>query len=191
MHGPKTEDHTAKVGTAPGQERLKGTKSSILVQNRYKIFLSNLASGGCEVRDTQAVKPLRLLRHVQSQPSNTWRLQFVEKEINCCDPTVPRNDKVSPGISWSLTWTARYPSDTATIAQFFGFGNRLILEIRVSSLNRARDAIDLIAASIDASLGIVEHAVFGKYLVYSRAPTRRGFSPKTSRRLRMSKVDVL
>ena len=63
-------------------------------------------------RDTHAVQPLRLLRHVQSQPSNTWHLQFVEKEINCCDPTIPRNDKVSPGISWSLTWTARYPSDT-------------------------------------------------------------------------------
>ncbi len=56
--------------------------------------------------------------------------------------------------------------------QFFVLGDRLISKIRVSSLDRTRDAIDLVAASVDASLGIVEHAIFGKYLVYGRAPTR-------------------
>ena len=60
----------------------------------------------------------------------------------------------------------------------------------MSSLDRTRDAIDLVAASVGVSLRIIEHAIFGKYLVYRRAPTRGSFSPKTSRRLRMSKVDM-
>jgi hypothetical protein len=42
----------------------------------------------------------------------------------------------------------------------------------VSSPDRARNAINLIAATVDARLGIIEHAVFGPDLVDSRAPTR-------------------
>jgi len=61
----------------------------------------------------------------------------------------------------------------------------------VSCLDRARDAIDLVAATVDARFGVVEHAVFGPELVDGRAPTRGSFSPKTSRRLRVSKVDML
>jgi hypothetical protein len=43
----------------------------------------------------------------------------------------------------------------------------------VSSLDRARDSIDLRAASVDASLGIIEHAIFDEDFVNRRAPTRR------------------
>jgi hypothetical protein len=49
----------------------------------------------------------------------------------------------------------------------------LISKVRVGSLDRARDSIDLVAASVDASLGIVEHAIFGEDFVNRRAPTRR------------------
>jgi hypothetical protein len=38
----------------------------------------------------------------------------------------------------------------------------------VSSLDRARGSIDLVAAPIDACLGIVEHAVFGEDFVNRR-----------------------
>ena len=38
----------------------------------------------------------------------------------------------------------------------------------MSSLDRARDSIDLVAASVDASLGIVGHATFGEDFVKSR-----------------------
>ena len=41
----------------------------------------------------------------------------------------------------------------------------------MSSLDRARDAIDLVAATVDAP-GLVEHAIFGENLVDGRAPTR-------------------
>ena len=99
-------------------------------------------------------------------------LQLVEKKINGCNPAVPGNDEISTSVSWRVTRAARYPSDTAAVAQFFGLGDRLISKIRVSSLDRTRDAIDLVAASVGASLGIIEHAIFGKYLAYGRAPTR-------------------
>jgi hypothetical protein len=41
----------------------------------------------------------------------------------------------------------------------------------VSSLDRARDAIDSVAATVDAS-GLVEDAIFAEDLVDGRAPTR-------------------
>ena len=41
----------------------------------------------------------------------------------------------------------------------------------MSSPDRARDAIDLGAATIDATAGVVEHAVFGEDLVDGRAAT--------------------
>jgi hypothetical protein len=43
---------------------------------------------------------------------------------------------------------------------------------RYSSLELARDAVDLVAAAVDAPGGVVEHAIVGEYLVDGRAPTR-------------------
>src|SRR5437773_11247617 len=91
---------------------------------------------------------------------------------NCSNPAVPGNDEISPGVSWRLTRAARYPLDPPTIAQFLGPNNWLIAKVRVSSLDLARDAIDLVAATVDALGGVVEHAIFGVDLVVSRAPTR-------------------
>ena len=42
----------------------------------------------------------------------------------------------------------------------------------MSSSDRARDAIDLVAATVDAFGGVVEHTIFGEDLFDSRAPTR-------------------
>ena len=61
----------------------------------------------------------------------------------------------------------------------------------MSSPERARDAIDLVAATVNAPAGFVEHAIFGEDLVNGCAPTLGSFSPKTSLRLRVSKVDML
>ena len=61
--------------------------------------------------------------------------------------------------------------DPPAVAQFLGPGNWLISKVRVSSLDRARDAIDLVAATVDAP-GLEEHAVFGEDLADGRAPTR-------------------
>src|SRR5438105_1083948 len=91
--------------------------------------------------------------------------------MNGGNPAVPDNDEISPGVSWRLTRTARGPLDPPAIAQFLGPSNRLISKVRVSSLDRARDAIDLVAATVDAP-GLVEHAIFGEDLVDRRAAAR-------------------
>jgi hypothetical protein len=49
----------------------------------------------------------------------------------------PGNDEVSSSVSWSLTWTARYPLDPPAIARHIGLGDWLVLEVRVSCLDRA------------------------------------------------------
>jgi hypothetical protein len=98
--------------------------------------------------------------------------QAVEKEINGGDPAVPGNDEISPGVNWRFARAARYPFDSPAIAQFLGFRNWLILKVRVSSLDGARDAIDLVAATVDARFGVVEHAVFVPDLIDDGAPER-------------------
>jgi hypothetical protein len=54
----------------------------------------------------------------------------------------------------------------------------------------ARDAMDLVATTVYA-VAVVVHGVFVEDLVDGRAPTRGSFSPNTSSRLRISKVDML
>ena len=61
--------------------------------------------------------------------------------------------------------------DSPAIAQSLRFCNWLISKVRVSSLDRASDAIDLVAATVDAP-GLVERAIFGEDLVDGRAPPR-------------------
>src|SRR5258706_15535922 len=72
-----------------------------------------------------------------------------------------------------LTGRARSPSHAPAIAHFIRLGYWLISKVRVSSLDLARDSIDIVAASVDASLGIVEHAIFREDFVNCRAPPRR------------------
>src|SRR6266704_2040448 len=98
--------------------------------------------------------------------------ELVEKEIQGGNPAVPGDDEISPGVSWRLTRAARYPLDPPAIAHFLGRGNWLISKVRVSSPDHARDAIDLVAATVDATSGVVEHAVFGVDLVNGRSSTR-------------------
>ncbi len=98
--------------------------------------------------------------------------ELVEKEIKGGNPAVPGYDEISPGVGWRLTRPARYPLDPPTIAQFLGPGNGLISKVRVSGPDRARDAIDLVAATVDAPVGVVEHAIFGEDIVNGRPPSR-------------------
>ncbi len=117
-------------------------------------------------------------------------LQLVEKEIDGCDPAIPRNDEVGTGISRGLAGAPRHPTNAASVSPLFGFGKRLKFEIRVSRLNRALDAVDLFTASIHAAIRIVEYAIFGEDLVDGRTPAGGVVSPNTSSRSRRSKVDT-
>ena len=97
---------------------------------------------------------------------------LIEKKIKSGDSAVPRNDEISPGVSWHLPRPARYPLDASAIAQFLRLGNWPILKVWVSGSDRARNAIDLVAATVDAVSGVVEHAVFREDLVDGCPPTR-------------------
>jgi hypothetical protein len=66
----------------------------------------------------------------------------------------------------AICGSSGYPA----IAQFLGLGNWLKSKFRVSRLDGARDAIDLVAATVDAA-GLEEHAIFSENLIDGRAPT--------------------
>jgi hypothetical protein len=104
-------------------------------------------------------------------------LQLVEKKINGGNPAVPRDDEISTGVSRRLVRAARYPLDPPAIAHFLRLCYCLISKVRASRLDRTRDSMDLVAASIDASLGITQSSV----KISSIAARRRAgsFSPKT------------
>jgi hypothetical protein len=61
----------------------------------------------------------------------------------------------------------------------------------MSRLDGACDAIDLVAATVDTLAGIIENDTFGVDLVDRCASPLRVVSPKTSRRFRISKVEML
>src|SRR6266446_1504641 len=98
--------------------------------------------------------------------------ELVEKEIQGGNPAVPGDDEISPGVRWRLTMAARYPLDPPAVAHFLGLGNGLIAKVRVRGPDRARDAIDRVAATVGAPAGVVEHAIFGEELVDGRPPAR-------------------
>src|SRR5258708_28725033 len=71
----------------------------------------------------------------------------------------------STSVCWRLTRAARYPLDPPAIANFLRLAYWLISKVRVSSLDRARDSIDLVAADrkstrLNSSHQIISYAVF-------------------------------
>ncbi len=103
------------------------------------------------------------------QRRDARELQLVEKEINGGNPAIPGNDEISTSVCWRLIRAARYPLDPPAIAHFL----RLV--------DRARDSIDLVAASVDASLGIEEHAIFSEDFVSRRCADAPGRSHRRRR----------
>src|SRR5260370_37327556 len=82
------------------------------------------------------------------------------------------NDQIRPGVRWLPPGAPRSPWARPAVAHFLRLGDWLILKVRVSSLDRARDAINLVAATVDTLAGIIENDILGVKLVDGRAPTR-------------------
>jgi len=76
--------------------------------------------------------------------------QLVEEEIDSSYSTVPSNDEVRSSVRRRLTWPARYPADPTTITRHIGLGDRLVLKVRMSSLDHSRNPINLVTAAVDA-----------------------------------------
>jgi len=97
--------------------------------------------------------------------------QLVEKKVESGDAAVA-GEEISSGVRRRRAGAARYPFDAAAIAQLLGLGNRLILKVGVSRLDRAGDPVDFVAASKGAFIRVVEHAILVPELVEGGAAAR-------------------
>src|SRR6476469_994944 len=98
------------------------------------------------------------------------RRKFIEEEIDSGNPAVADNREIGAGIGGLLAGTARYPADAARMTDLFRRRERSILTVGMGGLDHAGDAVDLIAAAMNAAIGIVEHRVRMKDLVDHGAP---------------------
>src|SRR6266702_1050036 len=120
---------------------------------------------------------------------SVWEL--VKEEIDGGNFAVPDDYEIGSGVSWWPARAARYPPDPTAIAYLLRRGERLILEVRMSSLDHACDAVDLVTAMV-STVRFVEHSVFVEDLSSIAARRRTGsISPNTSWRLRSNKVDAV
>jgi len=69
--------------------------------------------------------------------------KLVKEEIDGGNLAVPDDYEIGSGVGWRLARAARYPPDPTAIAYLLRRGERLILEVRMSSLDHACDAVDL------------------------------------------------
>jgi hypothetical protein len=123
-----------------------------------------------EGKQSNLPKPRRRMYCTDQGPRSSGEL--VEKAINGGNPAVPGDDEISPGVRLRMTRATRHPSDPPAIAQLLGRGDWLISVVRMTGLEHARDAIDIVAATVCA-VAIVLRGVFVEDLVDGRAPTRR------------------
>src|SRR6185295_6044705 len=99
---------------------------------------------------------------------SVWEL--VEEEIEGGNFAVPHDEEIGSGVSWRPARAARPPPDPTAIAYLLRRGERLILEVRMSSLDHACDVVDLVTAEVSA-LRFVEHSVFMEDLIDRCAST--------------------
>src|ERR1700746_1268504 len=98
--------------------------------------------------------------------------QLVEKEVESGDAAVAGDEEIGPRVRRRLAGTARHPLYATAIAQFLGLGNGLILKVGMSSLDRARDAVDFVATAKGAFSRVVEHAILVPEFVEGGATAR-------------------
>ena len=85
--------------------------------------------------------------------------KLVKKQIDGGNLAVPDDYEIGSGVSWRLARAARHPPDPTAIADCLRRGERLIFEVRVSRLDHAGDAVDLVTAAV-RTVRFVEHGVF-------------------------------
>jgi hypothetical protein len=89
--------------------------------------------------------------------SKSWKL--VKEKIDGGNLAIPGDDEIGSGVSRGLVKAARHPADPPAIADHLRRGERLISEVRMTSLDHACDAVDLVATAVSA-VGFVEYGVF-------------------------------
>ena len=118
--------------------------------------------GVCPLLDQSGQSPI-LARSCLSanDPERTFGAEasrsqkFVKEEIDGGNLAVPGDDEIGSGVSRRLARAAGHPADPPAIADHLRRGEQLISEVRMSSLDHASDAVDLIATAVSA-VGFVE-----------------------------------
>ena len=72
--------------------------------------------------------------------------KLVKEEIDGGNLAVPDDYEIGSGVSWRLARATRHPPYPTAIAYLLRRGERLILEVRMSGLDRACDAVNLVTA---------------------------------------------
>src|SRR5689334_23924173 len=116
-----------------------------------------------------SAKCLLTIQCGHSPPQRSWKL--VKEKIDVGNLAVPGDNEIGSGISRRLAGAARHPTDPSSIAYHFRRGERLISEVRMRSLDHARNAVDLVATAIIAT-GLMEHGVLVEDFVDHCASTR-------------------
>ena len=96
--------------------------------------------------------------------------ELVKEEIDGGNFAVPDDYEIGSGVNWRLARAARHPPDPTAIAYLLRWGERLILEVRMSSLDHACDAVDLVTAAV-STVRFVEDSVFVEDLIDRCAST--------------------
>jgi hypothetical protein len=99
---------------------------------------------------------------------SVWEL--VKEEIDGGNFAVPDDYEIGSGVSWWPARAARCPPNPTAIAYLLRRGERLILEVRMSSLDHACDTVDLVTAPV-STVRFVEHSVFVEDLIDRCAST--------------------
>src|ERR1700757_5052335 len=97
--------------------------------------------------------------------------EIVKEEIDGGNLAVPGHYEVGSGVAWRLAGATRHPPDPTAIAHLLRRGERLIFEVRMTSLDHACDAVDFVAAAV-SNVRFVEHGILVEDLVDRCAPTR-------------------
>ena len=82
-----------------------------------------------------------------------------QEEIDGGSLAVRDDYEIGAGVSRRLARAARHSPDPTAIAYRLRRGERLIFEVRMSSLDHACDAVDLVTAAVSTVM-FVEHSVF-------------------------------
>jgi hypothetical protein len=96
--------------------------------------------------------------------------KLVKEQIDDGNFSVPDDYEIGSGVCWWIARAARHPTDPPPIARHLRWRERLIPEVRMSTFDYTRDAVDFVATAVNA-VGTVEYGVFVEDLVDRCAST--------------------
>ena len=86
--------------------------------------------------------------------------KLVKEEVDGGNFAVAGDHEIRSGVSRRFAGAAGYPPNATAIAELLRSSDRLISEVGMSGLDHARNAINLVASTVDTAFGVVEDGIF-------------------------------